>query len=372
MDARLQTLAKNIIRYSVSLQPGENILIESIGRNDDLVRALIKEAYDAKGIPFLKLGDNILQRELLLGALDSQMDVMMEADRLLMSRMQAYVGIRGGDNASELGDVPMPCLERYNKRYWHPVHSEIRVRKTKWVVLRYPTPGMSQLAGMSTEAFTDYYFRVCNLDYAHMARAMEPLKALMERTDKVRITGPGTDLSFSIKGIPAIPCCGQMNLPDGEIYTAPVKESVNGVIHYNTPALHQGFTYENVTLTFERGRIAHAEANDTERINAVFDTDEGARYVGEFALGVHPYIEKPMKDTLFDEKIFGSFHFTPGSSYDDAFNGNKSAVHWDLVCIQTPDYGGGEMYFDGVLIRKDGRFVLPELNGLNREALINA
>ena len=284
--------------------------------------------------------------------------------------MQAYVGIRGGSNISEFSDVPAEKLEIMSKYYSEEVHGKVRVPKTRWVVMRYPSPSMAQQAGMSTEAFEDYYFNVCNLDYSKMDKALDSLKALMERTDKVRIVGKGTDLEFSIKGIPAVKCAGEMNIPDGEIYTAPVNNSVNGVISYNTPSLRDGFTFENVVLKFKDGRIVEATSNDTERINKIFDIDEGARYVGEFAIGVNPYITVPMKDTLFDEKIAGSFHFTPGSCYDDADNGNQSALHWDLVCIQTPEYGGGEMYFDGVLIRKDGRFVLPELECLNPENLI--
>jgi aminopeptidase len=223
---------------------------------------------------------------------------------------------------------------------------------------------------MSKEAFEDFYFKVCNLDYSKMGQAMESLVEYMNKTDKVRIVGPGTDLTFSIKDIPAIPCAGEMNIPDGEVFTAPVKDSINGKLSYNTPAVYQGYTYENITLEFKDGKIINATANDTERINKVFDTDEGARYVGEFAIGVNPYVVTPMKDTLFDEKIKGSFHFTPGSCYEEAPNGNDSAIHWDLVCIQTPEYGGGEMYFDDVLIRKDGLFVIDELKCLNPENLI--
>ena len=185
----------------------------------------------------------------------------------------------------------------------------------------------------------------------------------------MRITGPGTDLTFSIQGIPTVKCAGELNIPDGEVYTAPVRESVNGVIQYNTPSLSGGFTYENIRFTFKQGKIVQAECNDTRRINQVLDTDPGARYVGEFAIGVNPYITKPMKDTLFDEKIAGSFHFTPGACYDDCPNGNHSAVHWDLVCIQTPEYGGGKMYFDGELIREDGLFVPQDLHCLNPENL---
>jgi aminopeptidase len=286
-----------------------------------------------------------------------------------MDEMDCYIGIRGTDNATELSDVPSEKMGIYEKYYVTPVHHEIRIKKTKWVVLRYPNYSMAQLANTSLENFEDFYFNVCNLDYSKMKNAMESLVKYMERTDKVRIMGPGTDLTFSIKGIPVIPCAGECNIPDGEVYTAPVRDSINGTLSYNTPAVFQGFTYENIKLTFKDGKIIEATANDTERINKVFDTDEGARYVGEFAIGVNPYVLKPMKDTLFDEKIMGSFHFTPGNSYDEAPNGNKSAIHWDLVCIQTPEYGGGEIYFDDVLIRKDGHFVIPELNCLNPENL---
>jgi aminopeptidase len=228
---------------------------------------------------------------------------------------------------------------------------------------------MAQAAGTSTEAFEDFYFDVCTLDYSKMSKAMDSLVALMEKTDKVRLTAKDTDLSFSIKGIPAIKCDGQLNIPDGEVYTAPVKTSVNGYLTYNAPAVYNGYTYENIRLEFKDGKIVKATANDTERINKIFDTDEGARYVGEFAIGVNPFILKPMKDTLFDEKIAGSIHFTPGTCYDNAENGNKSSVHWDLVLIQRPEYGGGEIYFDDILIRKDGIFVIDELKCLNPENL---
>jgi aminopeptidase len=369
-DPRIEKLAKNLLNFSVKLQKGENVLIDSKGNNDELVHALVKEAYRIGANPFVWVSHPTITRELAMGANIEQQKLIARLDAELMSNMQAYVGIRGGSNISEFSDVPAEKLEIMSKYYSEEVHGKVRVPKTRWVVMRYPSPSMAQQAGMSTEAFEDYYFNVCNLDYSKMDKALDSLKALMERTDKVRIVGKGTDLEFSIKGIPAVKCAGEMNIPDGEIYTAPVNNSVNGVISYNTPSLRDGFTFENVVLKFKDGRIVEATSNDTERINKIFDIDEGARYVGEFAIGVNPYITVPMKDTLFDEKIAGSFHFTPGSCYDDADNGNQSALHWDLVCIQTPEYGGGEIYFDGVLIRKDGRFVLPELECLNPENLI--
>jgi len=368
-DARIEKLAKGLINYSCSLKKGEKVLIEAKGIDYMLVNALVKEAYAVGAYPFVELYDNRVTRELLLGQSEEHAKLKAKYDAFRMQEMDAYIGVRGGENCNELSDVPESNMKAESEYYSHPVHHEIRVKKTKWVVLRYPNQGMAQQAGMSTDAFEDFYFKVCNLDYSKMDRAMDALKARLDKADKVRITARGTDISFSIKGIGSKKCSGERNIPDGEIYTAPVKDSVNGVITYNTPSVEQGFKFENVSLTFKDGKIINATANDTEKVNAIFDTDEGARYVGEFALGVNPYIIKPMGDILFDEKISGSIHFTPGCCYDDCYNGNVSAIHWDLVLIQTKEYGGGEIYLDGELIRKDGLFVPSDLTCLNPENL---
>jgi Leucyl aminopeptidase (aminopeptidase T) len=369
MDARIELLAKNLIHHSVRLQAGEKILLEIFDDGQPLAAAIIREVYKTGAVPFLTIKNNKLQRELLLAAQQEQLMLIAAGEAQRMKQMDAYIAIRASENVSELADVPTDRMALY-QTYWNkPVHSEIRVPQTKWCVLRWPNSAMAQLANMSSTAFEDFYFNVCNLDYAKMAEAMTPLVTLLEKSDKVHIVGPGTDLHFSIKGVPAIKCAGSCNIPDGEVYTAPVKDSVHGHLSYNAPAVYQGVTYENIELTFKDGRIIAATANHAEAINKIFATDDGARYIGEFALGVNPYITAPMKDTLFDEKIRGSFHFTPGNAYDEADNTNRSAIHWDLVCIQTPEHGGGEIYLDGCLIRKDGRFVLPELQGLNPENL---
>ncbi len=369
-DPRIEILAKNLVNYSCEVKPGERVLIETKGFELPLTKALVKEVYKAGGLPFVTVKNDEIARAILNECSEEQIKLMADFELARMKEMDAYIGIRAGDNSNELSDVPPDKLTLYSKLFVMPVHMEQRVNYTKWVVLRYPNSAMAQMAEMSTEAFEDFYFKVCNLDYSKMSRAMDSLVRLMEKTDKVRITGRGTDLTFSIKGMPAIKCEGRRNIPDGEVFSAPLKTSVNGVITYNTPSKYEGFTYENIRLEFKDGKIINAAANDTQRINKVFDTDEGARYVGEFSIGVNPYIEKPMKDTLFDEKIKGSIHFTPGGCYDECDNGNKSAVHWDLVFIQRPEYGGGEIWFDDLLIRKDGIFVAEELLGLNPENLI--
>lgn len=370
MDPRITKLAKNLINYSTKLKKGEKVLIEAFDIPDELIIALIKEAKAKKAIPLVSIKHNRVMRELINGTTKEHMVLCADHEKVRMKNVDAYIGIRGSWNIAELSDVKSQHMEHYQTEWLKPVHFGIRVPKTRWVVLRYPTPSMAQQAQMSTEEFEDFYFDVCTLDYSKMDKAMNPLKKLMEKTDKVHLKGPGTDLTFSIKGIPVIKCAGELNIPDGEIFTAPVKNSVNGTITYNTPTIYLGNKFENISLTFEKGKIVKATGSDTKKLNKILDSDKGARYVGEFAIGVNPYITRAMTDILFDEKIRGSIHFTPGNSYDEADNGNKSKIHWDMVLIQTKDYGGGEIYFDGKLIRKDGRFVPKSLHKLNPENLV--
>jgi len=368
-DPRIVKMAQTIVRYSTKVRPGEKVLVEMIGPERELLKCVIEEIHAAGGHPYVELTDRAVQRTLISSMSKENMEHWAAHDLARMKEMDVYIGIRSGENASEFSGLPDGQLGLYEKTYYKPVHLDQRVRHTRWVVMRYPSPSMAQLAGMNTDAFEDFYFNVCLLDYAKMSKAMEPLKALMDKTDRVRITAPDTDLTFSIKGIPSVKCDGEKNLPDGELYTAPVRESVNGTIRYNTPSVYSGITFENIAFRFENGKIVEATSNDTKKINEILDNDEGSRYIGEFSIGFNPFILHPMKDTLFDEKIDGSLHFTPGQAYEEADNGNRSSIHWDLVLIQRPEYGGGEIWFDDVLIRKDGRFVIPELEGLNPENL---
>jgi len=369
-DPRMLQLADVLIHHSCEVKPGDNVLIEAIDVPHEFTSALVAAAHKAGVRPIVLLKSNTIQRALLQAATKEQWELIADVEAAQMERMQCYIGVRGSANVSELSDVPVEKTRIYESTVWQRVHHAIRVPKTRWVVLRWPSPSMAQMAEMSTPAFEDFYFKVCTLDYEKMARATEPLIALMEKTDRVHLKGPGdTDLTFSIKGIPANSCTGQRNIPDGECFTAPVRDSVNGVIRYNTPTLYRGITHNDVRLVFKNGKIIEATSSDTAAINEVFNSDEGARYVGEFAIGFNPYCTKPMKDILFDEKIAGSIHFTPGSCYKEASNGNDSTIHWDMVLRQTPECGGGEMWFDDTLVRKDGRFVLPKLEPLNPENL---
>ncbi len=357
-DKRNEILARQLLEYSVKIQPGEVLYLEIKGKETlELGKQIIRLATEKGAVPFWYYNDESLIRQWVGKAGDDQFRKQAELHLELMTRADAYIGLRGSDNPFDLADIDPRQLEKQNKLFYKPVHLEERVKRTRWVVLRYPNNAMAQLAETSQEKFEDFYFEVCCADYARMSKAQDKLAALMDATDKVQLKSPGTDLTFSIKGIPYEKCDGLRNIPDGEVYTAPVRDSINGVITYNTPSLYQGFVYNDISFTFENGKIIKATCSgDNEKLNKILDTDEGARYIGEFAIGVNPFIIHPMKDTLFDEKIAGSIHLTPGQCYDEAPNGNQSTIHWDLVLIQRTDYGGGELYFDDKLVRKDGVF----------------
>jgi len=366
-DERIKKLAKVLIHHSLKLRPKEKVLIIAPLAAKPLVAAIIQEAYANKSYPYLELYDEELSVAIGQHAEREQLELRVKWDLYKYKDIDASITI-----AAEANDAEYSALSPEKMKLVGEVlkpANDFLVDERRWVLLNWPTPGLAQKAGMSTTAFADFLLDVCNVDYVKMAERQKRLKELMDKTDKVRIVSPGTDLTFSIKGIPAVMCAGECNIPDGEVYTAPVRESVNGTITFNTPSPYHGKVFHNICLTFKDGKIVKAEASDTNRLNEILDTDEGARYIGEFAIGLNPLIKEPIGDILFDEKICGSLHFTPGDAYYEADNGNNSSIHWDMVLIQRPEYGGGELYFDDVLIRKDGLFVIDSLKGLNPENL---
>ncbi|HTE21349.1 MAG TPA: aminopeptidase [Armatimonadota bacterium] len=369
LDPRIQQLADVLVRHSIEVRPGDKVLLEAFDIPDEAVACVVRSLAAAGAVPLVETRHNRVLRELYRGATEEQMRLLGRLELARMREMDGYIGLRGGANPSEFADVPAEQMALYQRNVWKPVHGEQRCTHTRWVVLRWPSPSMAQAAGLSTDAFEDFYFRACCFDYSRLERAVAPLKARMERARRIRLTGPGTDLLLDKGEIPVIPCTGRRNVPDGECFTAPLREAVEGTISFNTVTVYQGKTFENVRLTLKGGRIVEATSSDTAALNTILDSDEGARFIGEFSLGFHPFILHPMRDTLFDEKIAGSIHFTPGSAYEIADNGNRSEVHWDLVLIQRPEYGGGEIYFDDELVRKDGLFVTDELAGLNPDRL---
>jgi aminopeptidase len=366
-DPRYAKLARLLVNYSTQIKKGDRALLDMIDVPDEFTIELMRAVRAAGGMPLVEVRHTRVSRELLMKTDEQHATLTRDLEMFRMKKVQAYIAVRGSANASENADVPSDRMQLYSKII-RPVQNW-RVNRTRWCVLRWPTPSMAQAAGLSTEAFENLYFDVCTMDYARMARAMTPLEKRMKRADRVHLKSPGTDLTFSIKGIGAKMCKGDKNIPDGEVFSCPIKKSVNGVIQFNTPTLYAGAKFENVRLEFKDGKIIGAAANNVKRLNEILDTDAGARYVGEFSLGFNPHILNPMCDILFDEKIAGSLHFTPGQAYEECDNGNRSAVHWDMVLIQRPECGGGEVWFDGELIRKDGLFVPRDLKPLNPQNL---
>lgn len=363
MDPRYRKLAKLLVEYSTELKKGDRILLDLIDVPDDFSVELVRAVRSAGAVPLVEVRHTRVTREILMETDKPHASLLRDIEMFRMQRMQAYIAIRGSANASEAADVPSDRMALFSK-ILRPVLDH-RVNKTRWCVLRWPTPSMAQAANMSTEAFEDFYFDVCTMNYRKMGKAMKPLEKRLRAADRVWIKGPGTNLGFSIKGIGAQMCKGDRNIPDGEVFTCPTKNSVNGTIQFNTPTLYSGTRFENVRLIFSNGKVIAATANNSTRLNEILDTDAGARFVGEFSLGLNPYIMNPMSDILFDEKIAGSLHLTPGQAYEECDNGNRSAVHWDMVLIQRPEWGGGEIWFDDKLIRKNGLFVPKDLKALN-------
>lgn len=358
-------LAQTLVNYSLDVQKNETVMIQIEDETCiPFVKKIIDCIYERKGIPYVKIVNKEADAHILESASKEEIALLSKIKKFEVDHFDCFISIHYSINDYVDKNVPSSIrskLGEATKKYDH-----IRINKRKWVLLNYPSVLDSFKAKKTTEEFSEYAFDVMTYDYAQMEEDIRPLKELMEKTDQVRIVAPNTDLTFRIKGIPAIPCCGKNNIPDGEIFTAPIKDSVNGVITYNTPSPYQGNVFHHVSLTFEDGKIIQATCDEgEEELNKIFDIDPGARYVGEFAIGLNPLVWHPMGDILFDEKIIGSIHFTPGQCYEESDNGNHSSIHWDMVLIERADYGGGELYFDDVLIRKDGKFLLDSLKHLN-------
>ena len=364
-DPRVTRLAEVLVNYSTRVKKGDVVLISASGFEcAPLVRELYKLCL-AKGARYVEYDFTSpeINRHFYSSANKEQLAYFPEHKLDFMKKVTAYIGIAAADNSMVMAQANQASMIAWAKLL-RPIVDQ-RVKHTRWVITRYPTHGAAQEAKMSLEEYEEYLFAACCVDWAAESKKQERLKRLMDRADRVRIVATDTDLSFSIKGLPGIKCDGRCNIPDGEVYTAPVRDSVEGHITYNCPTIYQGKEFNNIRLEFKKGKIIGAAApGQSDALNRILDTDEGSRYVGEFAIGVNPNIRTPMRNILFDEKIFGSIHFTPGQCYDECDNGNRSAVHWDMVKLLS---GDGEIWFDGELIQKDGRFVHKDLTILNPE-----
>ena len=364
-DPRLNATAKIIARHALDVQPGHRVLVDALDDCEDFIIAVVDAIKAAGGLPFLQHEALRVRRAWLIGATREQLDMWFEHSLSIRKDMDRVLMIRGQDNWSELSDVPPETLRYFGGRHIR-LGKEGRKAGGKSTIIRYPSRSLAQQRSMSTDAFTELFFKVCAMNFKILHREMEPLKAALDSAKQVRIVAPDTDLSFSIDGIDCNISAGTWNIPDGETAMGVVRESANGRIAYNIPSSHQGLVFRDIALTLRDGKVVRVEADEREKMEEILDTDEGARYIGEFAIGVNPYLRHYMIDTLFDEKMAGSLHFTPGGTDSE---GTLSWVHWDIVQSHLPHYGGGEIYLDGRLWRKDGLFVDQAMERLNPDAL---
>jgi len=358
-------LAEKLLNHSVELQQDENIMLQLIGFNGiGLLRALTQSVRERKANPFIKIEDPEINRLLIEHGDADFWKIQSNADQLpLMKEMDAFIGIRGAENIYETSEADKEANKAYSEQFLKPVHFKERVNNTKWCVLRYPSAAFAMNAKRPTERFRKFYFDACLFDYEKLREAMNPLEKRLRKTDLIELKGDETDISFSVKGQNWVPCFGKRNIPDGELFSSPILASVNGQITY-APSVYQGKPFEFVKLIVSDGVVVDFDSSNNDALKEILDTDSGARQFGEFSFGLNPVIEKPMYDILFDEKIYGSNHLTLGQDYEIAPNGNKSSIHWDLVCI------GADVYLDGELIRKEREFVVEELKGLNPGELL--
>ncbi len=362
-DPRIGLFAEVLVDYSTRVKKSDVVLISAAGLE---AMPLVKELYAlclARGAKYVEYSFSVpeIDRNFYDCANKQQLNYFPQHKLDFYKTLTVYIGISAGNNSMVMANTRQDAMVAYQK-LTRPLVDQ-RVKHTRWVVTRYPTHAAAQEARMSLDEYEDYLFSACCIDWKAESRKQDKLKKLMDAAKQVRIVAPDTDLRFSIEGLPGIKCDGRLNMPDGEVFSAPVRNSVQGYITYNCPSIYQGKEYNGVRFEFKDGRIVKASAGSdmTASLNRILDTDEGARYIGEFAIGVNPGIRRPMRNILFDEKIFGSIHFTPGQAYDECDNGNRSAVHWDLVRILSD----GEIWFDDVLIQKNGRFVHRNLLELN-------
>ncbi len=368
VDKRVIKLFNLLMDHSIRLNSDDVLLISTDNIPPEPVAQLVKLAYQRGAKVMVKMKSSLPLAAQVPGSSDEFIKKLGEQDLQEVKKCTALIKLFSDTNPFDLADVPTEDMARWRSGL-RAAQNEILDNK-KWVLVMWPSQTAAQMASKSTKAFTDYLLKVCTIDYPKMAKAAEPLAQRMTAGKEVQIKAPGTNLRFSIEGLPGIPCTGEYNIPDGEVFTCPTRYSMEGEITYNIPSTYLNTSFTNVHFKVKEGKIIEATAdNNVKKLNDILDTDEGARYFGEWAIGFHPLITEPMNDILFDEKIAGSMHLTPGRAYKECDNGNTSSVHWDLVQIQRPEYGGGEIWIDGELIRKDGMFIPKDLLQLNPENL---
>lgn len=365
-DPRVETVARILVDYSVNIQPGEFVQIRGAPEGAPLILAVYQRVLERGGYPWLRIGLDGVGEIFFKYASDDQLDFVSDVDRQIIEEIDAEIGVWTTTNTKALTNVD-PARQSRAQAARRSLSERFLARaakkELKWTGTAYPTQAFAQDAEMSLREFEEFLYGATLVHepdpiaaWRAISRKQQRLIDWLSDKDQVRLLGPDTDLTLSIKGRSWVNCDGHENFPDGEIFTGPVEDSVNGHVRFTYPACTDGREVEDVRLWFERGKVVRATAvKNQEFLQTMLDTDEGARYLGEFAFGTNQGVQRFTKNILFDEKIGGTVHMALGIGFPETGSQNRSAIHWDMICDLRQ---GGEVWVDGVLFAQDGKFLI--------------
>jgi aminopeptidase len=353
-DPRVKRLAKILVGHSLGVKRGETVLIASSSElAKPLVLEVFREVLTSGGHPLTGVAFEEMQGIFFRTASRAQLLNLPRTKLYEAKNIDCFVNIMAPINRKALSSVD-PRKMGTRMKALRPIQKTI-VNKKRWILANYPTNALAQEADMSLAEYEDFLYRATNIDWQKVKRKEMKLKRVLDRGRKVRIVGRDTDLVIGIRGRKAIPCYGERNMPDGEVFLSPVENTAEGHIYYEMPAIYQGREVTGIRLRFKKGKVIEAHADKNERfLLDMLETDRGARYLGELGVGVNYGIKNFSKDILFDEKIGGTVHLAVGASYEEAQGKNKSAIHWDMIKDLRK---GGALYVDGKLIQRNGKFL---------------
>lgn len=353
-DPRWNQLGDILVNYSTRIQAGERLLITMMEADTlPLTVAVYEQAIKAGALPQIQFTSAYLERSLMTFGSADQIDWVPELERYGMEWADAYIGLRGARNPNEFAEVPADRLAAHKRAMG--VVSGLRNEHTRWVLIRVPNESFAQQAGMSLQAMMDFFFSATLRDWAEEARRYAAIRDRFQAAATVRIVGEGTDLTLSTEGRTYEVGDGRINMPDGEIYTAPVDDSAEGVITFEFPGIYAGQTISGIQLEFRQGRVVNASAQSGEPfLKQILELDEGASRLGEFGVGVNFGIDRFVGDILYDEKIGGTIHLALGRAYPECGGVNQSALHWDIVKDLRQS---GRIELDGQLVFENGTFL---------------
>jgi aminopeptidase len=359
---KLQKLADILVNYSISLKKGEKVLLRGYGfESYPLIRELYQKCLEAGAISVdVRFSVDELSRIFLEEANDQQLKHLTALDKKIANSYDAMLQIVADENPYEMSGIDQKKLQIVQKSR-KPL-SDI-LHKKKWCLFYYPNTASAAMAKKSLEQWEDFVLDSCILDWEKEEKMQKKFIKLMEKVKHVKIVGEETDLELSIAGQKWKTCCGKANMPDGEIFTSPVRNSVNGEIKYNVPTNYQSHDFDWVKLWIKNGKVVKEESNNQKPLPGILNTDKGSRYFGEFAFGLNKNIKEGTRQILFDEKMGKSLHMALGKCYDECPNGNDSSVHWDLIFKFAP--AGAELFFDGKKVYSKTKWIDKRFSFLN-------